>query len=293
MDQSGNPGRGGKNHVSLWGNTKTMNLSPIIYNNIISCRYFKTDLFQLKTYHEVIDEIYNTVDFLEPNLPNTSQPSSAFCLLYKLFTLKLTEKQIRGLLSHPDSPYIRAVGFLYCRYCTDPKTLWTRFEPYIKDDEEEIKIHWGPKGRALTMNRFMIQLLTEAKYCNTVLPRIPVLVQREINEKLSAAGLLRSGFKNDQASGRSHHNKSRPSREDPRERSRERSRERYPSYSRKRHYYEDEDQYRTDKSRRYDDQHLSYRSRDRYSSPERYPSQAHDSRRGRSEEYRRDRNYER
>lgn len=42
--------------------------------------------------------------------------STAYCLLFKLFTLKLTRKQLKGLLEHPDSPYIRALGFMYIRY---------------------------------------------------------------------------------------------------------------------------------------------------------------------------------
>lgn len=41
--------------------------------------------------------------------------SSAYCLLYKLFTLKLTRKQVIGLLNHQDSSYIRALGFMYIR----------------------------------------------------------------------------------------------------------------------------------------------------------------------------------
>lgn len=36
--------------------------------------------------------------------------STAFCLLYKLYTLRLTRKQVNGLLQHSDSPYIRALG---------------------------------------------------------------------------------------------------------------------------------------------------------------------------------------
>ena len=41
--------------------------------------------------------------------------SSAYCLLYKLFTLKLTRKQLMGLMTHSDSPYIRGLGFMYIR----------------------------------------------------------------------------------------------------------------------------------------------------------------------------------
>jgi len=41
--------------------------------------------------------------------------SSSFCLLYKLFTLKLTRKQLIGLCTHTDSPYIRGIGLMYAR----------------------------------------------------------------------------------------------------------------------------------------------------------------------------------
>lgn len=41
--------------------------------------------------------------------------SSCFCLLYKLYTLKLTRKQLIGLCTHTDSPFIRGIGFMYAR----------------------------------------------------------------------------------------------------------------------------------------------------------------------------------
>jgi len=84
-------------------------LEKVLCMNILSSDYFK-ELYRLKTYHEVIDEIYNQVDHVEPWMTgNCRGPSTAFCLLYKFFTMKLTVKQMHGLLKHPDSPYIRAV----------------------------------------------------------------------------------------------------------------------------------------------------------------------------------------
>ena len=78
--------------------------------------------------------------------------SSAYCLLYKLFTLKLTRRQVQAMLDHVDSPYIRALGFMYirsdhkpawsaevrcvsCRYCQPPVDFWDWFEPYLDDPE--------------------------------------------------------------------------------------------------------------------------------------------------------------
>ena len=49
------------NTLSIWGNEKTMNLNPLILTNIQSSPYFKVNLYELKTYHEVVDEIYYKV----------------------------------------------------------------------------------------------------------------------------------------------------------------------------------------------------------------------------------------
>ncbi|KAL9381489.1 hypothetical protein Peur_027146 [Populus x canadensis] len=156
-------------------------LEKVLCMNILSSDYFK-ELYRLKTYHEVIDEIYNQVDHVEPWMTgNCRGPSTSFCLLYKFFTMKLTVKQMHGLLKHKDSPYIRAVGFLYLRYAGDPKTLWNWFEPYIKDDEE---FSPGTSGRKTTMGVYVRDLLLGQYYFDTLFPRIPVPVMRQITSNL-------------------------------------------------------------------------------------------------------------
>ncbi|XP_057444693.1 pre-mRNA splicing factor SR-like 1 [Lotus japonicus] len=50
----------------------------------------------------------------------------------------------------------RGVGFLYLRYVADPKTLWSWFEPHIKDDEE---FSPGSNGRMTTMGVYIRDLL--------------------------------------------------------------------------------------------------------------------------------------
>ncbi|KAK4278065.1 hypothetical protein QN277_015962 [Acacia crassicarpa] len=152
-------------------------IEKVLCMNILSSDYFK-ELFQKKTYHEVIDEIYNHVDHVEPWMTgNCRGPSTSFCLLYKFFTMKLTVKQMHGLLKHTDSPYIRAVGFLYLRYYADPKTLWNWFEPYVKDDEE---FSPGSNGRMTTMGVYVRDLLLGQYYFDTLFPRIPVPVMRQV-----------------------------------------------------------------------------------------------------------------
>ncbi|XP_073289068.1 pre-mRNA splicing factor SR-like 1 isoform X1 [Primulina huaijiensis] len=152
-------------------------LEKVLCMNILSSDYFR-DLLRLKTYHEVIDEIYTTVTHVEPWMTgNCRGPSTAFCLLYKFFTMKLTVKQMHGLLKHPDSPYIRAIGFLYLRYVADSKTLWGWYEPYLKDDEE---FSPGSNGRMTTMGVYVRDLLLGQYYFDTLFPRIPVPVLRTI-----------------------------------------------------------------------------------------------------------------
>ena len=49
------------NALPIHGNEKTMNLNTLLLTNIQSSPYFKVNLYELKTYHEVIDEIYYKV----------------------------------------------------------------------------------------------------------------------------------------------------------------------------------------------------------------------------------------
>ncbi|KAI8909388.1 putative RNA binding protein [Powellomyces hirtus] len=158
-----------------------MNLHNILYQNVIGSPYFKS-LYEIKTYHQVIDEIYERVSSLEPFFKGT-HASTAFCLLYKLWTLKLTVKQVQGLITHTDSPHIRAIGFLYLRYVGKPADLWEWYEPYL-DDDEELQVEAGPKPRSMTMGHFLRELLTENKWIGTILPRIPVPIARDIEKKL-------------------------------------------------------------------------------------------------------------
>jgi hypothetical protein len=60
---------------------------------------------------ELVDEIYNEIEHVEPWMSgNARGPSSAFCLLFRLFTMELEDANIKHLIHHRDSPYIRALG---------------------------------------------------------------------------------------------------------------------------------------------------------------------------------------
>merc|ERR1719424_1433330 len=167
-----------RTEIPLWGNTTTFNMNPLLADRILENDYFQS-LFEMTTYHQIVDEIYTRVDHVEPWSAGTGRlPSTAFCLLTKLLTIRLTTKMMEGMLRHQDSPYIRAVGFLYVRIATEPKQMWGWFEEFV-GDEEEFAPTADPTVK-MTIGKWCIKILTDCNYYNTMLPRIPTLVERQI-----------------------------------------------------------------------------------------------------------------
>ena len=106
-------------------------------------------------------------------------------------TLRPTYKQIQILTQHPDSPvrfgsitdrnlrhakisisdvlyiavheqFLRGIGFLFLRYCCDPKQLWAWFQPNLKDPEEmQIRKFDKRKG---TVGQFLCEILINVEY---------------------------------------------------------------------------------------------------------------------------------
>ncbi|XP_050443193.1 pre-mRNA-splicing factor 38B isoform X2 [Adelges cooleyi] len=190
------------NTLPVWGNERTMNLNTLILTNIQSSHYFKVNLYELKTYHEVIDEIYYKVQHLEPWEKGSRKTagqtgmcggvrgvgaggivSTAFCLLYKLYTLKLTRKQVTGLITHCDSPYIRGLGFMYIRYTQPPGDLWDWYESFL-DDEEEVDVRAGG-GQMMTIGNVLKSFLVKLEWFSTLFPRIPVPIQQQIEKRMN------------------------------------------------------------------------------------------------------------
>lgn len=200
-DEDGTIAKKQSNVLPLHGNERTMNLNPLILTNIQSSHYFKVNLYELKTYHEVVDEIYYKVSHLEPWEKGSRRTSgqtgmcggvrgvgaggivsTAYCLLYKLFTLKLTRKQLNGLITHVDSPYIRALGFMYIRYVLPPSCLLEWYEDYL-EDEEELDVKAGG-GQTMAIGQMLRQWLVKLEWFSTLFPRIPVPIQQKIQKFL-------------------------------------------------------------------------------------------------------------
>ena len=61
-----------KGRMPIHGNESNFNINSLLYQNIMESEYFKA-LYQLRTYHEVIDEIYKRVPHVAPWQTGTSR----------------------------------------------------------------------------------------------------------------------------------------------------------------------------------------------------------------------------
>jgi len=159
-------------------------LPEVVYANVKRSLYYRT-VQNFRTFDEVVDEIYSQVDHVEPWVRSRGlgDPSSAFCLLYRLFSLRISVRQVELLIEHPDSPYIRALGFLFLRFVCDPRELWDWLGPYVQD-EENFKPRASPSAGPITLGRYVSDLLLDMKYYDLMLPRIPVPVHKDIQRQL-------------------------------------------------------------------------------------------------------------
>jgi pre-mRNA-splicing factor 38B len=155
--------------------------------------------------------------------------------MYKLFRMRITVKQMNGMLANKESPYVRAIGFLYLRLCAPPAQLWDFYKDYLTDTEE---LTLGVRGsRPSTIGKVVRELLTEPKFFDIFLPRFTVSQNKEFAQKLKEfdAANPTTASKGQKEEGEVVERKrGRDNRSNSRERKRSRSRERRRSRSRDR-----------------------------------------------------------
>lgn len=166
--------------MEIHGNKITFNVEAVLLQNIQTSEYYNRRLRGQCSFEDTIDEIYEAVDHVEPWMSgNARGPSTAFCLLYHLFTLHLQRVQIQILLDHGDSPYIRAIGVLYLRYTCNPKDLWPWFKPYISNTEKFCPSPMNTFGtKEVTLGDFIKDVVLTQNYFETLLPRFPEPLRR-------------------------------------------------------------------------------------------------------------------
>ncbi|KAG0257555.1 PRP38 pre-mRNA processing factor 38 domain-containing protein B [Actinomortierella ambigua] len=178
------------NVLQTHGNERTMNLNSVIYQNIVTSPYLKT-LVEMTSYQEVLNEAIRNVRSMEPFLKGTT-PSTAWVLMYKFWTLPLTVRQIEAMIDHPTSVYVRGIAFLYLRFVCKPDQLWDWFGDYLEDDTE-IMLQGGHKSMTSTIGKMCFMLLKDQKFLGQMLPRIPVLIMRDLEGKLEPYASLARG----------------------------------------------------------------------------------------------------
>uniref|UniRef100_A0A915CTA8 Pre-mRNA-splicing factor 38 n=1 Tax=Ditylenchus dipsaci TaxID=166011 RepID=A0A915CTA8_9BILA len=240
------------NILPTWGNAQTMNLNTLVLENIVQSTYYKNYLNEVSAFQQVVDEVYYNVSHLEPWERGTRKTqgmtgmcggvrgvgaggviSTAFCLLYKMFTLKITRKQLVSMINSRQSVYLRGLGFMYIRFTQPPADLWAWMNPYL-EDEEEIDPRSGG-GDKMPISQMVRMMLTKLDFYSTLFPRIPVPIQKDMEVKFRERAQLYS--KEDSRYGE----KGNRSRSRSRERSRDRRRSRSVSRDKNRDVRRDRD----------------------------------------------------
>ena len=98
------------------------------------------------------------------------------CVLWKLFKLRLTRRQIDQLLRSRQCDHFRALGLLYVRLCVKPEQQWKFYQETLYDDTEVVKT--AVRKDKITIAQLTQDLIRKNKFFNVILPRIPVPMQR-------------------------------------------------------------------------------------------------------------------
>lgn len=98
------------------------------------------------------------------------------------------------LLDHPDSPYIRCIGFLYLRYICPPQLIWGWIKPYVMEDNDTFSVLRSGKGGKkdeMTVGQYVRFLFdSSCEYYGTRLPRIESGSARALQVQLLRASKL-------------------------------------------------------------------------------------------------------
>lgn len=166
-----------------YGNETTMNLPESLYKTIRSHPYFR-GLYRLKAFHPVIHEIDREIRAITVYEAGSDvEPSKAMILLYKLYTLKLTENQINNMIRYPSNPLVRALGFLYLRLSVPPAEMVNWLWDYLEDYQP---LQLNPKTKITTIGKYCQKLLTHQKFeSQLLLPRLPGPLVQEIAIQMS------------------------------------------------------------------------------------------------------------
>lgn len=163
---------------------KELKCSPMLKEQIVNSSYFKR-LLNIKETRGVIHEILQDVDTIDVyNAGSKISPSCFICHVFRLSMFPHLGNELDFILDNRQSAVVRCVGFLYIRFVTPAMELWDMLEEYLLDDME---LSYNQEGTSITatIGEYVESLLTEEKYFDSPLPRLPVKVKSLVEEKVA------------------------------------------------------------------------------------------------------------
>jgi pre-mRNA-splicing factor 38B len=156
----------------------------MLKEQISNSSYFKR-LLDMKAVAELVHMIVQDVDTIDVYNPGSKiSPSCFMCHVYRLSVLSNIDNELDLVIDNRKSAVVRAVGFVFLRFVTPPLELWDIFEEYLLDDME---LTYNQDGREIntTVGEFVETLMTQDKYFDSPLPRLPVKVKQLVEEKVA------------------------------------------------------------------------------------------------------------
>lgn len=164
-------------------------ISPLVQSHILGSAHYKESL-TLETFDQIVGEMREYGDSVEPYLPNSqTTPSALFCCLFRLVTFGIDATQLLHLIELDDSPRIRAVAILYIRFGLPPDQLWAWLGDYVLDNQELV-ISTSSQAKT-TIGEFIERLLLEDMYYSIIMPRLPMSVKRQLQNKIAPVSQYR------------------------------------------------------------------------------------------------------
>eukprot|EP00747_Dinoflagellata_sp_TGD_P137236 gnl/TRDRNA2_/TRDRNA2_175656_c1_seq2.p1 gnl/TRDRNA2_/TRDRNA2_175656_c1~~gnl/TRDRNA2_/TRDRNA2_175656_c1_seq2.p1 ORF type:complete len:571 (+),score=127.38 gnl/TRDRNA2_/TRDRNA2_175656_c1_seq2:125-1837(+) len=174
---------------------KTFNIPTLLREHIVESAHYKV-LEKMDSIDQIVEEIYQYADTVEPYSMAGQTPSALFCCLYKLFNMGLSRVELQRLLDDRNNVYVRCCGFLYVRFGIPSDQLWSWLDEYILDDEEVRPQKDSDAG--VTIGEYVEGLLNQERYFGTVLPRLPMSAKRTLELKLAVVPQNRKRFQANQ-----------------------------------------------------------------------------------------------
>lgn len=163
---------------------KELKCSPMLKEQIVNSSYFKR-LVNIKEVKGLIHEIVTDVDTIDVyNAGSKISPSVFICHVFRLSMFPHLGNELDFILDNRQSAVVRCVGFLYIRFVTAAVELWDMLEEYLLDDMELVYSQDGTTITA-TIGEYVESLLTEEKYFDSPLPRLPVKIKSLVEEKVA------------------------------------------------------------------------------------------------------------